>query len=103
MERTEAAEIEALRDLFAATPAADVDELGTGVLELGEALAIRVRFASGAPEVNHALGITATEQLDALAPFYGSTRHIVSPAPGLDLDAALRERGYEPGYSWSAA
>jgi GNAT superfamily N-acetyltransferase len=100
VELTEVAEIEALRDLFAAAPDDEVDELGIGVLELGEALAVRVRVASGAPEVNHALGITTARQLGSIVPFYGSTRHIVSPAPGVHLDGALRERGYEPGYAW---
>ena len=100
VERTEVAEIESLRDMFAAVPADVADELGVGLLELGEGLATRVRFLSGSSEVNHALGISTAEQLDAIPGFYGDTRHAISPAPGIDLDAALHERGYEPGYAW---
>src|SRR5205814_965854 len=71
-----------------------------GMLELDDGLAVRVGFLPGAPELNHALGISTVEQLDALPGFYGETRHAVSPLPGVDLDGALRERGYEPGYAW---
>lgn len=100
MERTEIAEIEALRSMFAAVPADVAEELGVGTLELGEALAVRVSFLSGSPEVNHALGLSSAEQLDALPAFYGGTRHAVSARPGVDLEGALRERTYEPGYAW---
>jgi GNAT superfamily N-acetyltransferase len=100
VERTEVAEIEALRSLFAAVPSEVAEELRVSALELGEAFAGRVSAVPAASEVNHALGISTTEQLDALTAFYGDTRHLVSPAPAADLDDALGERGYEPGYAW---
>jgi GNAT superfamily N-acetyltransferase len=100
VERTEVAEIEALRSMFSLVPGDLAEELGVAILELGEAVAVRASFLSGAPEVNHALGVSTSEQLDALAGFYGGTRHAVSPLPGVDIDAELRARGYEPGYAW---
>ena len=100
MERTEIAEIEALRSMFAAVPDDISAELGVGTLELGGGFAVRIVFLGGANEVNHALGISTPAQLDALPGFYGRTRHIVSPAPAVDLDGELRARGYETGYAW---
>ena len=100
MEGTEVAEIEALRSVFAVAPPDLAEELGIGTLEFGEAFAGRVSSVPAASEVNHALAIATTEQLDALPAFYGDKRHLVSPAPGVDLDEALLERGYEPGYAW---
>src|SRR5207253_1572359 len=61
---------------------------------------VRASLLQGAPELNHALGISTVEQLDALRTFYGGGHHAVSPAPGVDLDGILRERDYEPGYAW---
>ena len=86
--------------MFAAVPDDVAAELGVAMLELVDSLAVRVRFLSGSSEVNHAVGISTAEQLDRLAGFYGETRHAVSPRPEVDLDATLRERGYEPGYAW---
>jgi len=100
VERTEVAEIEALRSMFAAVPDDIAGELGVEMLEMGQGLAVKVGFLSGANEVNHALGISSTEQLEALPGFYGRTRHIVSPEPGVELDGRFLERGYEPGYAW---
>jgi GNAT superfamily N-acetyltransferase len=100
VERTEVAEIEALRSMFDALPEDVAGPLGVATLELGEALAVRAPAAPQSPEVNHALGISTADQLDALSGFYGVGRHAVSPRPGVDLDADLRARGYEPGYSW---
>jgi GNAT superfamily N-acetyltransferase len=101
VERTEAAEIEGLRDVFAAVPADVASELGMSSLDLGEAVAGKVEFLSGSTEANHAIGVTSADQLDAIAEFYGATRHAVSPSRGVDLDAELRGRGYEPGYAWT--
>jgi GNAT superfamily N-acetyltransferase len=100
VERTEAAEIEALRDLYAIVPADVASELGMSFLDLGAAVAAQVRFLSGSTEANHAIGISTPDQLDRLPGFYGDTRYAVSPTPGADLDDALRDRGYEPGYAW---
>jgi GNAT superfamily N-acetyltransferase len=100
VERTEVAEIEALRSMFAVVPDDIAADFGVATLELDDAFAGRVASMAGATEVNHAVGVSTPAQLDALADFYGAIRHAVSPAPGADLDAALRERGYEPGYAW---
>jgi GNAT superfamily N-acetyltransferase len=100
VERSEAAEIEALRDMFDVVPADVASELGMSSLDLGEAVAGQVGFLSGSTEANHAIGVTSADQLDAIAEFYGTTRHAVSPSRGVDLDAELRARGYEPGYAW---
>jgi GNAT superfamily N-acetyltransferase len=100
VERTEAAEIEALRSMFAAVPADVASELGASSLDLAEAIAVQVRFLSGLTEANHALGISTAEQLDRLPGFYGETAYAVSPAPSADLDIELRRRRYEPGYAW---
>jgi GNAT superfamily N-acetyltransferase len=101
VERTEVAEIEALRDNLAAAPAELADEFGISSLDLGGgALAVRVSSAPANNFLNHALGISTVAQLDALASFYGIAHHAVSPEPGVDLQAALLERGYEPGYAW---
>src|SRR5690349_16345713 len=86
--------------MFAAVPREVAGELGAETLHLGEALAVKVTFLSSSPELNHALGVSTSEQLDALPAFFVDGRHAVSPAPGADLDAPLRERGYEPGYAW---
>lgn len=100
MERTELAEIEALRDMYAAVPADVASELGIASLDLGEAIAVQARFLSGLTEANHAVGISTVEQLDRLPDFYGETRYAVSPAPGAGLDDAFQRRGYGPGYAW---
>ncbi len=100
MERTEVAEIEALRSVFAAMPAEVAEEIEAAALELGDALALRIGSFPAIPELNHVLGVSSAEQLDALPAFYGAGRHLVSPRPGVDLDPELRERGYEPGYAW---
>ena len=101
MERTETPEIEALRSNFAAVPAGLAEELGIGALDLGAgALAVRVSAAPANDYLNHALGISTVEQLEALASLYGDAHHALSPAPGVDLEAALLARGYEPGYAW---
>src|SRR5262249_36010750 len=93
VERTEVAEIQALRSMFAAVPRELGAEAGVGTPGLGEGFAVRGGFPPGASEVNHALGISTADQLDALPSFYGRTRHSVSPAPGIDLDGELRARG----------
>lgn len=101
MERTEIAEIEALRDNFAAVPDGIAAEFGVVSLDLGAgALAVRVSAAPANDYLNHALGVSTVEQLEAVASFYGGGRHAVSPAPGAGLEAALLERGYAPGYAW---
>jgi GNAT superfamily N-acetyltransferase len=102
MEHTEAAEIEALRSNFAAAPDPFAADLGVASLELGGgALAVRVSAAPANGYLNHALGISTVEQIDAIAPFYRGAHHSVSPAPGAELDAALVDRGYEPGFAWT--
>ena len=101
MERTEVAEIEALRSNFAAVPDGFADDFGVASLELGDgALAVRVSAAPANIYLNHALGVSTGEQLETIASFYGETHHAVSPGPGVDLDVGLRKRGYEPGYAW---
>jgi len=101
VEPTEVAEIEALRANFAACPADVAAEFGVASLDLGRgALAVRVSEAPANPFLNHALGISTVEQLEAITEFYGDVRHAVSPEPGVDLDAPLHARGYEPGYAW---
>jgi GNAT superfamily N-acetyltransferase len=101
VERTEAAEIEALRSNFAAAPAEIADDLGIASVDLGAgALAVRVSAAPANDYLNHALGISTVEQLEAITGFYGDAHHAVSPAPAADLEAALLGRGYEPGYAW---
>jgi hypothetical protein len=47
----------------------------------GEAFAGRVSSIPAAPEVNRSLGISTTEQLDALPAFYGDDRHLVRRRP----------------------
>jgi GNAT superfamily N-acetyltransferase len=101
VERTEAAEIEALRSNFAAVPAQVAAEFGIASLELASgALAVRVSGSPANPFLNHALGVSTVEQVKTIAAFYGDVPHAVSPGPGVDLDAALLARGYEPGYAW---
>jgi hypothetical protein len=70
VERTETAQIEAHRSMFAAVPDDVAEELGVRMLGLGEAIATQVRFLPQSVEVNHALGITTAAELDAPA---GST------------------------------
>jgi len=95
------AEIEALRINFAAVPAELAADFGVASLDLGDgALAVRVSAAAENAYLNHALGVSTVEQLDAVGPFYGDSHHAVSPAPSARLDAELIERGYEPGYAW---
>jgi len=97
----EVAEIEALRANFAAVPTGFADDFGVASLDLGDgALAVRVSSAPDNTYLNHALGISTVEQLDAIASFYGDVHHVVSPEPSVVLDASLLERGYEPGYAW---
>jgi hypothetical protein len=100
MRAPETAEIEALRDLFASAPADLSSEHGLGVLELGAALAVRVRSLSGLKELNHAVGLADPEALLELDAFYGETTHAVSPDPDADLEPALRSAGYAPDYAW---
>jgi len=101
VQATEVAEIEALRSSFAAAPAELADDLGVASLDVGcGALAVRVSSAPANAYLNHALGISSVEQLETIVTFYGDTAHAVSPEPGADLDAALSERGYEPGGAW---
>jgi GNAT superfamily N-acetyltransferase len=101
VERTEVAEIEALRDNFAAVPGGIAVEFGVTSLDLGGgALAVRVSAAPANDYLNHALGVSTVEQLEAIAAFYGDGHHAVSSARGADLEAALLQRGYTPGYPW---
>ena len=101
MDARETAEIEALRANFAAVPGEVAAALGVASLDLGGgALAVRVSAVPAHPFLNHAVGISTVEQLEAIARFYGDDRHAVSPAPGVDLDAPLLARGYEPGHAW---
>lgn len=101
MERTEVAEIEALRDNFAAVPGGIAQNLGIASLDLGAGgLAVRVSAAAANDYLNHALGVSIAEQLEVIAAFYDGSRHAVSPVPGAELEAALLERGYSPGYAW---
>jgi len=86
--------------MFASVPHDVAEEFGVALLALGEAIATQVRFLPQAVEVNHALGVATAAELDELAGFYGTRRHAVSTARGVDLDAALRGRGYEPGPAW---
>ena len=101
MERAEIAEIEALRSNFAAVPDRFAADFGVASLDLGDgALAVRVSTAPANAYLNHALGVSTVEQIEAIVGFYGGAEHAVSPAPGVDLHAALAERGYGPGYAW---
>jgi GNAT superfamily N-acetyltransferase len=101
VERTEVAEIEALRANFAAAPTGLAADFGVSSLDLGrEALAVRVSAVPTNIYLNHALGVSTVEQLDTIASFYGDVHHAVSHEPGVDLDAALLARGYAPSHAW---
>jgi hypothetical protein len=100
MQATESGEIEAFRDLFAAAPVDLAGRHGIAATAIGDGLAFKVESLAGVGELNHALGVASEDDLDAVVDFYGGTAHIVSGVPGVDLDAALRVRGYSPGYAW---
>ena len=93
-------EIEAFRALFAAVPADLADRHEIAAASIGSGLAFKVESLGGVAELNRALGLETEDDVDAALAFYGDTRHIVSALPGVDLDAALRARGYTPGYAW---
>lgn len=93
MHADERAELDAVRDLFAAAP--DFGELR----EAGTALAFRVPSAP-ARELNRIVGLEALEQLDELIPFFDSGPFWVSLEPGTGLDEALLARGFTSDYPW---
>lgn len=53
------------------------------------------------PEMNRALPLGATVDLDAVARWYGDTAYIVQVTPERgELTAELERRGFTPGYAW---
>jgi GNAT superfamily N-acetyltransferase len=70
---------------------------GFEATSLGDAVCVVAREVP-APELNRALGVGEDTDLGALQAFYAGTPHLVSCSDG--AVAALRARGYEPGYAW---
>ncbi len=100
MQATEKGEVEAFRSMFAAAPADLAVRHGIAATAIGDGLAFRVASLAGVGELNHALGLASGDDVDPVLSFYGGSPHIASALPGVDLDAALRSRGYTPGYAW---